>query len=495
MLDISPPQSVVSFTLSSFAAPPFQLTFHDNEPVEPPGDEDANHDDPSLGAKEREAQRRWLIDTHRVWRSIAETAEAERRDERWIVPYDAITISSTATTASSSSAAPSGEDEASDTVNQSSKRQRISATAALLQPTASTAAGLPAAFQSVLSHSAPSSSSSSGTNWRPWFRRPLEAVGRLHSFDDGFFGRFIQRVQQHNTDLVTRQQQHDATPLHLLIGGSAPLAATCRTATFTPNDIDLYVRQLDSRSIRVLHGLIEGLVEPAEQALVVLRKPLTLTWVIHQRKRGGRLVILHRLQLNLLYVHSWAEVFSVYHSDVTCAGFDVLLDRFVVLYDRWRRFYDIALASSPPPSDDPSPATSHGKQRTRANEEQPVQPRRPLYFSNFLNLDSPRTLAGAARKYRERGFTAVPIELHDAVLQPGTASDQLDRQVQHPLGGEMEMSQMARGKTLYGVKLDRIPVHDMYGDGECDFLDRDDVVGLAGRPLPLSPVQGGSVHQ
>ena len=444
VLELSPPSSVFG-SATDTPTTPFELTFHNRDTAA------------------KSAQQQWLIDTHRIWRSIADTPEAERRDERWMVAYSTITSAAADVTAdhsSNSTGLTAGKEEASDSESRPHKRRKKNAadrTAAL------------STLYPVLDHPPPSAAHLS--SWQPHFRSDSDAVHRLRSFEDGFFGRFITRVQKHNSELKEADVRLD-----LLIGGSAPLAATCRVATFQPHDVDLYMRHINNTAVTALDRVIRSLLtDPAEQSVVLLRKPLTLTWAIYQRKRGAPLTILHRLQLNLMQVHSWAEVFAVYHSDLVCAGYDVGRGRLVVLYDRWWRFYSAVLSW-------PTSLPSRNFDRTNLWDYSYHRRHSPLYFTNFLNLDSRLTLSTAAEKYQQRGFPARLISTVDCSLHPGDPADLQHRFGSEPgtLASELEMSAQSMQEVMSErLGLTPIAVRSMLLDtsqAERCF-SRNDVVG------------------
>ena len=476
VLEVTPPASLSPSSLSGeqMMVPPFELRFHANEAIKAKENEDESRQ--PWTATEAAAQRQWLTDTHRVWQSIAETPSEQRRDEYWMIEYALIVTND-------------GNGNSGRDTRAAKRRKRTVAatasTASTMTMTPRQVDSAPSTFRAVLAHPLPLSAGASAG--RVFFRHDDEAKAKLRSFDKGFFGHFIDCVQQHNDSIVDVENTNGAGRLELLIGGSAPLAATCLIATFEPNDIDMYIEHINNAAIMTLDSLIRSLVDPKEEAVVLLRKPLTLTWAIYERTRSDKLPIRHRLQLNLLHIVSWAEVFAVYHSDLTCCGFDVTHNRFVVLYDRWYRFFDGFRPASAVSADTPQTSPSnvyrrhhHHHRRNRNNVDNTSRhSSSTIYFSNTWNLDSPYTLASAADKYCERGFKAHAIASRDAVLQPAEGvTKQLDLEVRHPLGGEMEMTMSAGGGMMYGVKLSPMPMHHRY-DAKIDtlFLDRNDVVG------------------
>lgn len=147
-----------------------------------------------------------------------------------------------------------------------------------------------------------------------------------------------------------------------LIGGSIPLSCVLKSS-FETNDIDLYIKNVNLDILLKVENVIKELVKIKE--LIVVRGPLTITWHLTTIYNDYYIV-----QVNILKIESWAELFISYHSDIVCLGYDILKSQFVYLKGRW---------------DNITINKSHS-------------------FSAIFNIDNPYTLKKACGKYKNRGF-------------------------------------------------------------------------------------------
>ena len=182
-----------------------------------------------------------------------------------------------------------------------------------------------------------------------------EAINRL--YQNSQMQKFIKKISQ--------------TDLDALIGGSTGLACIYRKATFMPNDIDLYIKELDREKLIIVEDIIYQTFEIKN--LVVVRNPITITWYIQQHDDT-----ILTIQVNLFKITSWAEVFITYHTDLTCVGYEVKSENFVYLVGRW--------------------------EKTLTNDNH--------CFSNILNFDNSLGLENAAIKYQSRGFNCSISKTH-----------------------------------------------------------------------------------
>ena len=106
-----------------------------------------------------------------------------------------------------------------------------------------------------------------------------------------------------------------------------------------------------------------------EYDLLVVRCPIVVTWYIYENG-----YIVDQIQANILNINSWSEIFVTYHSDIVCIGYDVMLQKFLYLKNRWDNI---------------------------------VNTDKVHVFSNVFSCDSKSSLKRSVEKYRERGFKCV----------------------------------------------------------------------------------------
>ena len=144
-----------------------------------------------------------------------------------------------------------------------------------------------------------------------------------------------------------------------LIGGSYGLFCTFKYTRFDPNDIDLYLKNINRGKLLCIENILKKIL-PTEK-MIVWRKPLTMNWHFEN---------FINVQINLMDINQWSEVFITYHSDLTCIGYEVLTSQFLYLENR---FENILI--------------------NKSHE-----------FCNILNLDNKTNLYDAYDKYQDRGF-------------------------------------------------------------------------------------------
>jgi hypothetical protein len=212
------------------------------------------------------------------------------------------------------------------------------------------------------------------------------AETKLFGFKDGYYGHLISLLKDANLDC--------------LIAGSAGLAATFGNIEWVPNDIDLYVKNINYDTILKINNVIKKSVSfyspctnhiieengsfyspctnhiieengsfysPCTTHVIIVRKSLTINWVIF----GHGQTVLVTIQLNLLNIRSWADLFICYHTDHVCIGYEIKSNGFIYLRERWIRYLTNKFSQYP----------------------------RSVYYCNLFNLDTPHTLYKACLKY------------------------------------------------------------------------------------------------
>ena len=175
----------------------------------------------------------------------------------------------------------------------------------------------------------------------------------------------INRLNQNNQ---TKQfiENLKSSKIDTLIGGSIGLSCVYVDTIFVPNDIDLYIKNLDKSKLLSLEDIIYKTYHFIN--IVVVRDPITITWYIQLTDET-----ITTIQINLFNIRSWAEIFISYTTDLTCIGYEILSNQFIYLKKRWENTLT---------------ATKH-------------------YFSNILNFDFPQNIIDACYKYQKQGFRCV----------------------------------------------------------------------------------------
>ena len=156
--------------------------------------------------------------------------------------------------------------------------------------------------------------------------------------------------------------------LEILIAGSTALAAVYIPAKFTPNDLDLCIKNCSKDKLIKIENIIR-LVFP-ECQLLVIRSIIVITWIIYKNNE-----IIYQIQVNILKINSWSEIMITSHSNILCLGYDVLQKQFLYLTNRWEQ----------------------------------ILYNKVHIFSNILCADTATSLNKAVNKYNKRGFKCEPL--------------------------------------------------------------------------------------
>ena len=149
-----------------------------------------------------------------------------------------------------------------------------------------------------------------------------------------------------------------------LIAGSTALSCVYKDATFKPNDLDLYVKDINKEKLCAIEQCIYKTYEFC--TIVVVRGAVTMTWYIQEKNSN-----IVKIQVNLLKIAAWPEILVTCHTDLTCIGFEIKSREFIYMEGRWNRLLT-----------------------------EPVH-----YFTNILNMDNQRAIYYSTLKYASRGFT------------------------------------------------------------------------------------------
>lgn len=181
-----------------------------------------------------------------------------------------------------------------------------------------------------------------------------DALDRLKSFNKGEVGNIIRALE--------------TTGLDILIAGSSCLASVMKQANhqFEPRDVDIYLKNISKEKVLLIDKCIRE--QYGSNQIYLVRRPLTLTWWII-----GDDDVVAEIQLNLLQIKSWTEVFSVYHSDMVCIGYQVLDKKFITHKIRWKNFYSKMLTNE-------------------------------IYITDLFSIDTISILQTVKSKYEKRGF-------------------------------------------------------------------------------------------
>lgn len=182
----------------------------------------------------------------------------------------------------------------------------------------------------------------------------------------------INRLHKINPSIELFCRKIREAKLNVLIGGSAGLYCVWTDATFKPNDLDVYILDLIPSHFQLLEDIIYQTFDIV--SLIVVRSPLTMTFYV-QIENGT----IYNIQLNLLKIKSWSQLFVTYHTDLTCIGYEILTDRFIYMKGRWEN----------------------------------ILTKKVHYFSNILNFDSGHSLYDASWKYMNRNFNCHAISIDD----------------------------------------------------------------------------------
>ncbi len=184
-----------------------------------------------------------------------------------------------------------------------------------------------------------------------------EAFNNLCSLKNNLFGVIISNFEK--------------TDLEILIGGSSSLASVVKDKyKFEPNDIDIYVKNIDNEKIIKMNEIINTIFQ--NYIIYIVRRPLTITWWIFDEFENMILLI----QVNTLLINSWMDVFLVYHSDILCIGYEIQTKKFITLKYRWDFI--------------------------KSFDE-------PIFFTNIFNIDNVEQILNASEKYGKRNFKTILI--------------------------------------------------------------------------------------
>lgn len=200
------------------------------------------------------------------------------------------------------------------------------------------------------------------------FISPTQAYYRLLTFQNGIFGDVIRELEMSNMDV--------------LIAGSSGIASVLKITDkfkgFEPKDMDFYIKNISDEKIRCFDDIIRKVFH--EDKIIIVRRPLTLTWWIYDNYDNYKTEI----QLNMLSVKSWSEVFVVHHSDLVCVGYDIRSKEFVTLTQRWNNL---------------------------------IQSYPHVWFSNLNSNENMDTLESSAKKYYNRGFDCLVIKVTKDIMK------------------------------------------------------------------------------
>jgi len=193
---------------------------------------------------------------------------------------------------------------------------------------------------------------------------PTEAIERLMKFSNGYYKKFISLVKKYKLDI--------------LIGGSSGIASVWKPQEFQPSDMDIYIKNITNDKIRQIDKIINESIDDQNIGIIIVRKSITITWVFFDKTT---LDVIQNVQLNILTINSFAEVFICYHSDIVAIAYDVMQEKLICLENRWARFLHNKIR--------------HGFQ---------VNSNKCNFFTNFLSIDNGDTIQYASSKYYCRGF-------------------------------------------------------------------------------------------
>ena len=197
-----------------------------------------------------------------------------------------------------------------------------------------------------------------------------DAIDRMYTFQNGLFGKIIEKLSESNIDI--------------LVAGSTGLAAVLRRKgnsnryKFEPKDMDIYVKNITDEKIRKIDMKIRELFSKDKYNIYIVRRPITITWWIFDKDD----VFVTEIQLNILQIRTFAEPFIVHHSDIVAIGYDIKNQQFIVLEQRWNNF---------------------------------VSKFPNAYMTNLNSYDNKSKLISAVNKYNARGFTIKSLIVYNDI--------------------------------------------------------------------------------
>lgn len=181
-----------------------------------------------------------------------------------------------------------------------------------------------------------------------------KAIKKLKTFNNGINEEIIKNIEK--------------TDIDIMISGSSGIASVIKKG-FNPKDIDIYIKNINIDKIIEVENAIKRTAEQYGYDVIVVRRPITLSWWMYNYNEE----VVCEIQLNILDVTSWTDVFMAYHSDLVGIGYDVRHKKLVVMSERWNNFI-------------------------KAYPE--------VYFTNINSLDED-LIVSAAKKYSNRGFVSI----------------------------------------------------------------------------------------
>lgn len=200
----------------------------------------------------------------------------------------------------------------------------------------------------------------------------------------------LNRLYKINPYIKTFCIKLNQAKLDVLIAGSTGLYCVWNNTNYEPGDIDIYIKKLEIKNLQLIEDIIYQTFDIS--SLIVVRAPLTMTFYI--QTISGKI---YTIQLNMLYIESWAQIFVTYHSDIPCIGYEISTNKFVYLKGRWNN----------------------------------ILTRNVHYFSNILNFDTESTLQYATHKYKDRGFKCQPIIISSDIKYHDGNYDKKNRNIKN----------------------------------------------------------------
>lgn len=87
--------------------------------------------------------------------------------------------------------------------------------------------------------------------------------------------------------------------INAFIGGSSGLHAVYKDCNFTPNDIDVYIKNCSRNQLIQIENVIRKIFPT--KSLLVVRSPIVVTWMVYSDDDENQQVIL-QIQVNILQI-------------------------------------------------------------------------------------------------------------------------------------------------------------------------------------------------
>jgi len=205
-------------------------------------------------------------------------------------------------------------------------------------------------------------------NLTEYFVNHEQAKFILFGYYDGLFGSILSKLAEIDVDI--------------LLYGSSSLSAVLNKSvfgkSFIPKDLDLCVKNITHEKIIKIDLAIKSLFP--DYKIIIIRRPINLTWWVFDQNY----LFVCQIQLNILNIDSWADIFITAHGDNVCIGYDVKKGEFTVLTSRWMNFVLMCQTT---------------------------------FMSNLTNFDSLQTLKSSMNKYEKRGFIIKGIITFDNIKE------------------------------------------------------------------------------